>query len=162
MKVAGFPTSSDIYLEVDGNFYRAEKLSPYHDGENAPFGQGVLLGSLGVTPPFGTIPDVPEVGEVVDSWHQLKIEEDEDRLVFHGRFERGALVMVLLQGAEETRGYFINTAATFHLAMCSGAYLETDERVVKQNISKEGLSGRYDVKVLIEDKICQTGVSLFC
>lgn len=150
------------YLEVDGNFYRAEKLSPYHDGENAPFGKGVLLGSLGVTPPFGTIPDVPEVGEVVDSWHQLKIEEDEDRLVFHGRFERGALVMVLLQGTEETRGYFINTAATFHLAMCSGAYLETDERVVKQNISKEGLAGRYDVKVLIEDKIYQTGVSLFC
>ena len=26
-------------MEVDGNFYRAEKLFPYHDGDNAAFGE---------------------------------------------------------------------------------------------------------------------------
>ena len=73
-----------------------------------------------------------------------------------------SLVMVLLEGEKETRGYFINTAASYHLAMCSGAYLEEDDRVIKQNISKEGLSGRYDIKILVEDTKYQTGVSLFC
>lgn len=149
-------------MEVDGNFYRAEKLFPYHDGDNAAFGEGKLLGHLDVTPTFDTIPDVPESQEVIDSWHQVNIEEDEDRLVFHGRFARGSLVMVLLEGEKETRGYFINTAASYHLAMCSGAYLEDDDRVIKQNISKEGLSGRYDIKVLVEDTKYQTGVSIFC
>ena len=149
-------------MEVDGNFYRAEKLFPYHDGDNAAFGEGKLLGHLDVTPTFDTIPDVPESNEVIDSWHQVNIEEDEDRIVFHGRFARGSLVMVLLEGEKETRGYFINTAASYHLAMCSGAYLEDDDRVIKQNISKEGLSGKYDIKILVEDTKYQTGVSLFC
>ena len=150
------------YMEVDGNFYRAEKLSPYHDGVNAAFGDGKLLGHLDVTPTFDTIPDVPERNEVVDAWHQVNIEEDEDRFVFHGRFARGSLAMILLEGEKETRGYFINTAASYHLAMCSGAYLEDDDRVIKMNISKEGLSGKYTIKVLVEDAIYQTGVTIYC
>lgn len=46
--------------------------------------------------------------------------------------------------------------------MCSGAYLEEDDRVVKLNISKNGLSGRYDIKILVDEAVYQTGVSLFC
>ena len=46
--------------------------------------------------------------------------------------------------------------------MCSGAYLEDDERAIKMNISKEGLSGKYTVKVLVEDAIYQTGVTIYC
>lgn len=149
-------------LEVDGNFYRAEKLSPYHDGNNAAFGQGRLLGELDETPRFETIPDAPDAATLIDAWHQVAIEEDEDRFVFHGRFARGSLVMLLLEGADETRGYFINTAAAYHLAMCSGAFLEKDERVVKQNISKRGLSGKYEIKVLVEDAKYPTGISIFC
>ena len=150
------------YMEVDGNFYRAEKLYPYHDGDNAAFGEGRLVGNLDVTPTFDTIPELPEVKEVIDSWHQVRIEEDEDRIVFHGRFARGSLAMVLLEGEHEKRGYYINTAATQYLAMCSGAYLEEDDRVVKLNISKNGLSGRYDIKILVDEAVYQTGVSLFC
>ncbi len=149
-------------MEVDGNFYRAEKLAPYHDGDNAAFGAGKLVGRLEVTPTFDTIAEASETDTVIDSWHQIHIEEDEDRLVFHGRFERGSLVQLLLQSDRETRPYFINTAATWALAMCSGAYLENDERVIKKNISKEGLAGIYEIKVLVEDKIYKTGISICC
>lgn len=92
----------------------------------------------------------------------MNIEEDVDRIVFHGRFARGSLAMVLLQNEKETRAYYVNTAASNHLAMCSGAYLEDDDRVIKFNISKEGLSGTYAIKVLVEDAIYQTGVSIIC
>jgi len=147
------------YLEVDGNFYRAEKLSPYHDGDNAPFGDGKLLGHLEVTPDFGTIPELEETSEAVDAWNQIRIEEDEDRLVFHGRFQRGQLAMVIMDNGSEKKGYFINTAAVNYLAMCSGAYLEDDDRVIKMNISKSSLpAGKCEVKVLVEDRIFQTGV----
>ncbi len=149
-------------LEVEGNFYRAEKLPAYHDGENSAFGQGKLVGQLDVTPTFDTIPDVEEVEELVDSERQVRIEEDEDRLVFHGLFERGSLAMVVLESAGESRGYFLNTAAVHHLAMCSGAFLEKDDRMLKLNISKNGLSGTYAVKVIVDDKKYQTGVSIIC
>ena len=149
-------------MEVEGNFYRAEKLSAYHNGENLVFGEGKRLGQLDETPVFDTIPDLPEVQQVIDSWHEVLIEEDEDRIVFHGKFERGSLAMLILESANDKRGYFINTAATWSLAMCSGAFLEKDDRVIKLNVSKRGLSGKYDIKVLVEDSVYQTGVSLFC
>ncbi len=149
-------------LEVEGNFYRAEKLSAYHDGENIAFGPGKLLGQLDVTPTFDTIPDVEEVQALPGSERMISIEEDEDRFVFHGLFERGSLAMVVLEGEKESRGYFLNTAAVSHLAMCSGAYLEADDRMQKMNISKNGLSGAYDIKVIVDDKKYQTGITIYC
>jgi len=148
-------------LEVEGNFYRAEKLTPYHEGENLVFGEGKLLGNLDVTPTFDTIPELDEVAELPAAEHEIELEEDEDRMVFHGKFEKGTLVMVLLEGPE-THGYFVNTAAVFHLAMCSGAFLEDDSRAVKLSISKNGLCGKYDVKLIINDHKYPTGISIFC
>jgi arylsulfate sulfotransferase len=149
-------------MEVEGNFYRAERLAPYHDGDNLVLGAGRLLGDLDVTPTFDTIPDVEEVQELPAAERKIRIEEDEDRIVFHGLFEHGSLAMIVLDGATESRGYFLNTAAVHHLAMCSGAFLEKDDRQLKMNISKNGLSGRYDIKVIIDDQKYQTGVAIFC
>ncbi len=149
-------------MQTDGNFYRAEKLPLYHDGENLTLGAGALLGHLDVTPEFDTVPDAEEVHAQPDSWHAIVIEEDEDRIVFHGKFEKGTLVMVCLEGDDVSHHYFVNTAAVSHLAMCSGAFLEDDDRDVKMNISKEGLKGKQAVKVIINDKKFDTGVAIFC
>ncbi|MFI3270764.1 MAG: aryl-sulfate sulfotransferase [Pseudomonadota bacterium] len=151
----------EFFLEVEGNFYRAEKLSPYHDNDNAAFGEGSLLGELDITPTFDTIPDVEEVMQVVPLECELSVAEEEDKLIMKGTFERGQLVMYVLEGAE-THGYFINTAAVDYLAMCSGAFLEEDDRTNRFSISKRGLSGRYDIKVIINDTKYQTGISIFC
>ncbi len=149
-------------LQTEGNFYRAEKLPLYHDGENLTLGSGALLGHLDVTPEFDTVPDAEEVNAQPDSWHGILLEEDEDRIVFHGKFEKGTLVMICLEGEEGNHHYFVNTAAVSHLAMCSGAYLEKDDRDVKMNISKEGLQGSYAIKLIINDKKFETGVTMFC
>lgn len=149
-------------LETEGNFYRAEKLTIYHDGTNLDLGSGELLGNLDVTPEFDTVPDAEEVEEQPDSWHEITIEEDEDRIVFFGKFEKGTLVMICLEGQEQSHHYYVNTAAVLHLAMCSGAFLEEDDRDVKMNISKIGLKGKLAVKVIIDDKKYDTGVSIFC
>jgi arylsulfate sulfotransferase len=148
-------------LETEGNFYRAEKLPLYHDGDNVSFGPGQLLGRLDVTPAFETVPDAEEVSALPASWHNIVIEEDEDRFVFHGRFERGTLAMLCLEGEQSSHHYFINTSATWHLAMCSGAFLEEDDRVVKMNVSKEGLQGRLAVKIIINETKYDTGVAIF-
>jgi len=149
-------------LETEGNFYRAEKMPLYHDGDNLALGDGSLVGSLEVTEEFDTVPEAEEVFTLPDSWHNVFIEEDEDRFVFHGRFEKGTLAMLCLEQGGESHNYFINTAAVAHLAMCSGAFLEKDEREVKIHISKKGLHGMFQVKLIINDKKFQTGVSVFC
>jgi len=148
-------------LETEGNFYRAEKLPLYHDGDNVTFGPGQLLGKLDVTPEFDTVPDAEEANCLPDSWHAIKIEEDEDRIVFHGKFERGSLVMLCLEGDAKSHHYYINTAAVPYLAMCSGAFLEKDDRDIKLNISKEGLDGKLAIKIIINDKKYDTGVVIF-
>lgn len=148
------------FMEVDGNFYRAEKLQPYHEGDNAVTGEGQLLGSLNITPTFDTIPDLPESDKAIDSWHKINIEEEDDRFVFHGRFERGSLAMLLLDNGEEQRGYYINTTAVPYLAMCSGAFLEEDDRNIKMNVSKRGIKGKNKIKVLVDDAIYDTGVTI--
>ena len=149
------------FLEAEGNFYRAERLSPYHNSKNLVFGDGKLVGELDITPTFDTIPDVEEVMQVAPIENQIIVLEEEDKMVIHGTFERGTMVLYVLEGKDK-HAYFINTAAVNHLAMCSGAFLEKDERTIKHSISKRGLSGKYELKVIIDDKKYQTGVSIFC
>jgi arylsulfate sulfotransferase len=149
-------------MEVKGNFYRAEKLPLYHSGDNLTLGEGRLLGRLDVTPEFDTVPDAEAVEEQPNAWHNIIIEEDEDRIVFHGKFERGTLAMICLEGAKQSHHYFVNTSAVPYLAMCSGAFLEDDDRDVKMNISKEGLQGRFAIRLIINDRKYDTGVSIFC
>lgn len=149
-------------LETEGNFYRAEKLPLYHNGDNLVLGDGALLGSLEVTEEFDTVPDAEEVFELPSSFHNIFIEEDEDRFVFHGKFEKGTLVMLCLENEAESHNYFINTAAVIHLAMCSGAFLEKDDRDVKIHVSKKGLHGIFKIKLIINEKKYQTGVTICC
>ncbi len=150
------------YLEVDGNFYRAERLPIYHNKENLVFGEGKVVGELDITPEFGTIPDVEEVMEIVPAELKISIAEEEDKIVFTGTYERGSLTMIVLEGKDDAHGYYVITTAVHHLAMCSGVFLENDERTVKYSISKRGLKGKYDVKLVYNDKKYQTGVSLYC
>ena len=80
--------------------------------------------------------------------------------MFHGRFERGSLAMLLRDNGEEKKAYYINTTAVPYLAMCSGAFLEDDDREIKMNVSKRGLKGKNEVKLVIDDAIYDTGVSI--
>ncbi len=46
--------------------------------------------------------------------------------------------------------------------MCSGAFLEKDDRDVKIHVSKLGLQGVFKLKLIINDKKYQTGVTICC
>ena len=74
--------------------------------------------------------------------------------------------MLLVKG-EETVRYAINTAPMNFLAMCVGTFQKADSREVDTFINKTGLSGDYQVKVLVQEgedayKIYETGVSVSC
>jgi arylsulfate sulfotransferase len=147
-------------MHLPSQFYRAEKLSLYHDGDNMALGEGRVIGSLDVTPEFDTVPDAEETVEAPSAWHELKVVEEEDRFTFAGRFEKGCLLMLCLENEQESHNYYISTTARPALAMCVGSFMEADDRRVSLNVSKLGFTGTFAIKVIIDDKKYNTGITI--
>ncbi|MDR3357267.1 MAG: aryl-sulfate sulfotransferase [Desulfovibrio sp.] len=145
-------------MRIPANYYRAEKLPLYCGEDKLSFGKGQILGSLGVTGEFGTIPDVEVGGDIPDKY-KIKLAQEVDRLVMKGTFEKGQLVMLLLEG-ETTHAYFVPTTRRPFLAMCVGTFLEADDRAVEFPVSFENLSGTYKVSFIIDDRKYDGGVTL--
>ena len=103
--------------------------------------------------------DVPaEDGGDVPEADKIRLGEEEDRIVLKGSFEKGQLVMLILEGDNTTHRYFVPTTKRPFLAMCVGTFQDSDARAVEFPISKEGLEGTFKVKLLIDDKQYDTGV----
>ena len=145
-------------MHLPGNYYRAEKLKLYCTEDVLTFGNGELLGRLGVTEEFTTIPPTEPGGLVPDKFN-VKLGLEEDRLVFKATFEKGQMVLLQLEG-DKTHSYFIPTTRKPFLAMCVGTFLERDDRAVELPINREGLSGEYKVSLIVDDKKYETGVSV--
>ncbi|MCD7809347.1 MAG: aryl-sulfate sulfotransferase [Erysipelotrichaceae bacterium] len=151
-----------LELSVPGNYYRAEKLSLYTDGNNLELGDGVILGYLDDTREMDTEVPGEACGEIMPEFCNARIEDEYDKFTFFSRFVRGDLVLLQLEKGEEIHRYFISTTAKPATAMCCGTFLETDDRNTRTIISKTGLSGKYDVRVIINDKKYETGIQIEC
>ena len=68
--------------------------------------------------------------------------------------------MLVLEQGEEKHQYYISTPATPNKAMCCGSFIDSDDRNIRYGVTKTGLKGSYDVKVIINDKIYETGVKI--
>ncbi len=107
--------------------------------------------------------DIPaeDTGELLPDKHEARITDEVDMFTFESKFEKGQLVMLLLESDKETRKYFISTAAGTHRgAMCTGTFLPSDDRETKKIVSKEGLDGSYRVKVIVDGKKYDTGFTI--
>ncbi len=149
-------------MKIDGNFFRAEKLPLYHDGDNMPLGEGKRVGEMGVTPEFDTLIPMESCGELLPYCYEAAIMEEEDRFVFRAIFEGGQLVMLMLENGEEEHGYFISTAKNKFNALCSGTFIEKDPRSIALSVNKAGLKGTYHVRVIVDDKKYETGIQITC
>ena len=152
-----------LELEVNSNFYRANKFTLYAKEEgmsDLELGQGQLLGTLGETNQMDTEIPAEETGETLSDWHESHLTEEVDMLTFQAKFEPGTLAMLVLEGEEETRQYFISTSKGIRGAMCTGTFLPEDDRDTRTVITKEGLDGEYKVKLIVNDKKFETGLSI--
>ncbi len=149
-----------LELEVEGNFYRAEKLHLYHDQDNMPLGDGVRLGKMGVTKEFETLIEMDSCGEELSYIYEASVEEEDDRFTFHATFESGQLVMLMLEQGDEKHGYYISTAKSKFAALCCGTFIEKDARKIKCSVNKAGLKGVYDLRIVVDDKKFETGIKI--
>ena len=151
-----------LELHTRGNYYRAEKMKLYADQGNLELGEGSVLGEMGITKEFDTDIPAPVSSELIPDRYEARIEDEDDRFTFHAKFEKGQLVMLMLEQGEEKHRYYISTTAVSHKAMCCGTFLESDERVTKTNVNKAGMKGTYEVFVVIDDTKYPCGVSIEC
>lgn len=152
-----------LELEVNSNYYRANKLILYakEEGQNdLALGQGQLLAQLGETPQMDTEIPAEETGQLLDSWHEGQVEEEIDMFTFKAKFQPGNLAMLVLESGQETRRYFISTSKGTRGAMCTGTFLPDDDRDTRTIVSKEGLDGTYALKIIVDGKLYDTGVSI--
>lgn len=68
--------------------------------------------------------------------------------------------MLLLEGKDGTKAYFVPTTKRPFLAMCVGTFLEADDRAISFPISLEGLSGEYKVSMIIDGNKYDTGITI--
>ncbi len=149
-------------LQVEGNYFRAEKMPLYHDGDNQPLGPGARLGTLGPTLEFDTLIPMEPCGEMLPERYEASVTDEEDRIVFKAVFEGGQLVMLMLENDTEEHGYYISTARTPFNALCCGTFIEKDARTVSLNVNKCGLSGTFHLRVIVDDKKFDTGIQITC
>lgn len=151
-----------LELEVEGNFYRAEKLSLYHDQDNLPLGDGVRLGEMGVTREFDTLIEMEPSGEELPEACAASLEDEIDRFTLRATFESGQMVMMMLEQGDEAHGYFISTSKDEINALCCGTFVEKDERKITCSVNKAGLHGTYDLRIIVDDKKYETGIKIEC
>ena len=150
-----------LELKAKSNYYRANKFTLYaKDGNNLSLGTGQLLGSLGETAQMDYEIPAIDTGEILPDKHEAHLTEEIDMFTFEAKFEKGQLVMLLLESDKETRKYFINTSQAKRNAMCTGTFLPTDDRETRTVVTKEGLDGEYNVKVIVDDKKYDTGITI--
>lgn len=151
-----------LELHTKGNYYRAEKMKLYAQTGNLELGKGLILGELGVTKEFDTEISATLSETALLDRYEARIEDEKDRFTFHAKFEKGQLVMLLLEQGGEIHRYYISTTAISHLAMCCGTFLESDERVTKTNVNKVGLKGTYHVFLIVDQVKYPCGVTITC
>lgn len=145
-------------MQIPANYYRAEKLPLYCKEDVLTLGKGQLLGTLGVTEEFLTIPDTKDGGMVPEKYN-LRMAQETDRLVMKGSFEKGQLAMLLLEG-DKTHAYFVPTTKRPFLAMCVGTFLENDDRAVEFPVSFENISGKFKISLIVDEFKYDTGIEM--
>ena len=97
-------------MQIEGNYYRAEKLPLYYAHEVAELGLGQILGTLVDTPTTTDEIEATETGETVPEQYQAAIVEEPDRFRFSATYTAGeAAQLLLVDEAGKTRRYAIKT-----------------------------------------------------
>lgn len=153
----------ELELVVNSNYYRAEKFPLYTKGKGEQdliLGKGIVLGDLGETLQMDADVGATDKGDMISDDVNVRLTDEADMFTFQAKFEKGQLVLLVLEGKDDTRQYFISTARGYRGAMCSGTFLMADARETRTGVSKSGMHGEYKVKVIIDDTKYDTGLTI--
>jgi arylsulfate sulfotransferase len=149
-----------LEMHVERNFYRAIRLSLYHDGENFCLGKGQSRGRFGETKATETThfegEGTPLAAECV-----AHVIEHSEYFEFMARFKPYQNVVLVLRQEGKLRCYKIITGDRSAFMGCM-PYLEGNPNNTRKLVKKTGLSGKYDIAVIVDGELFKTGVTITC
>ncbi len=149
-------------ITLPTNTYRVEKMFAYTTADQRGWesGRAMSVGTLGKTEvaetKYGILKGLD--AENILSEHAVKIEKQEDRIVFTGTFKRGSNVRLVLAQGLEQKYYKMRITDKVHAALCVSVFVEEeneneDDLTVTRYVNGSGLSGKYNLYLEVYDKI---------
>lgn len=146
-------------LAVSGNYYRGKKYPIYSEGNNLSLENGRVVGHLSVcNQSKNTISEIVDMG-IIPEQHKLHIIENQDLVLFKGCFEPEDHVKVIFSGETEDRIYDVGYMGPM-AAFTGKPYLPLSPKNRSTGVNKNGLSGKYQIYILINDKKYATEVTI--
>lgn len=146
-------------MKVRNNFYRASLLNLYEEGDNLTLGKGARLGRL-FRSAWENVPEFSEPQEDVPENVMLHIVDESDFFEVKGRFDDNADVVLYLAGPDETIARRIPTKPEKYDAVSCLPYIPADPRNKSLSLTKEGLSGNFQVYLSIDGRLYRTSIEL--
>lgn len=149
-------------VTLPANTYRVEKMNLYKNC-NYTFGKGKVLGSLGKTDIDKQYHQYMLKAEQPDNEYkqrEIDFTQEYDRLAVSARLFQGERIAVILKKGKLSNAYEIRGTRKPYTALCVDMFTEsekTDGIVVTKYINREGLDGKYEIYVRIDDKLYRTG-----
>lgn len=149
-------------IKLPTNTYRVEKMNPYSDAK-FKLGEAKQLGSLGETKPTEISQSLIFASHQPDdnySQYDIKLSQEDDRLVVQGQFKRGQEINIILRRGLSNRIYNLRVSKRPYTAMCVDLWSEDEVRdgiAVTKYINGSGLKSRYCIYVEIDGRTYNTG-----
>lgn len=139
-------------MVINDEIYHSYKASLYNTSNNFVASVGLSLGSQIETERYTIIiPTGFNLFKNVPSDYDLKFEKEFDRLVVKGNFDEGEpIYIILLQGKERIQ-YLVPTVDNAYSVVCLDVCHDGSVDITFY-INEEGLSGKYDIIVIINGK----------
>lgn len=147
-------------LQLPSNFYRVEKLSLYGDS-NLVFGKGKRIGTLGKTDTVDEKINIALASKDIPKEYEVSFKKEVDRLVFSAKLLEGTKVRIILDNIFDRKIYAANAYLRAYTAMCIDLFhdvnIDNPQLInITRYINDEGLSGKYNIYLKINDKVYNT------
>lgn len=142
-----------------GNYYRARRVALYDESTNLELGKGKLLGGFGVNQEFGLKVNFKDAGVELPEIYAVSLVLEEDRLALRGTFVEGSQVLLELKDADGSKFYSVPTEVHDITAACV-SFEEQKENDVQYYVSRDGLSGEFEIYLNIDNLRYDTKTSI--
>lgn len=143
-------------MELPGNYYRAEKLSPYSNDTYIK-GIGIHLGTLGETKTNrNSFTLFNEDADSIIKEKKIKLTKEYDRLIVSGTFKKDDKVEIILDNLFTRKTYNMIISKKPYTAMCIDIFNEEEEKNginVTKYINNDNMSGRYYIYMKINGTV---------